>query len=162
MVKKSKKEDVTEMSPGKQKKLNYRERKKILLTYLQQVGSWMLPKLLAERLAEEFKVSVRQVYRDRLNIIKSVPRPNVKETAGKFLIGFDQAMQEAMTLIRDQDPMIKAKGIDLYFKSIDIFTRFMESYGFKEKPEEKLKILGEMSATGEESLMKILDKYIKN
>lgn len=158
---KTKKGDVSRMSAQEGKKASYRERKEKLMTYMQAVGSWTLPSLLAEKLAGELNVSSRQIYRDRLRIIRSVPKPDVKETAAKFLISFDQVMAEAASLIRDQDSLIKARGIDLFFKAIDTFTRFMESYGFKEKPEEKLKILGEMSEGNEASLMRILDKYLK-
>lgn len=159
---KTKKEDVSRMSAQEGKKASYRERREKLLTYMTGIGSWTLPSLLAERLAEEFNVSARQIYRDRLRIIRSVPKPNLKEAAGKFLIGFDQALTEAATLIRDQDLLIKARGIDLFFKAVESYTKFLESYGYKEKPEQKLKLIGEISEGGEANLMKILDKYIKN
>jgi len=127
------KKDIQQSSAQKEKKLKYPERKEKVMNFLQQAGSWMLPRAIAKQLSRECNVSERQIYKDRLRIIKSIPKPDVSEVAGKFLISWDFAMLQTGLLMRDPEPSIKAKGIDIYFKSIDVFTRFMESYGFKEK-----------------------------
>lgn len=158
---KSKKEGVQQNSAQEPKRASYRERKEKMLNYMENIGSWVLPRVLAERFAEQFNISERQVYKDRLKIIRSVPKPKVNETSAKFLISFDHAMTEVMTLMRDNEPVIRARAIDLYFKSIEIFTRFMENFGFKEKVADDLNLHTSLSSHGEGSLMKILDKYIK-
>jgi len=138
MVKKSKKKEFSKDSAQKEKKVCYRERKEKLLNFLQQAGSWILPRAIAEQIAKECNVSERQVYKDRLKVIRSIPKPDVQEVAGKFLINCDFAMLQAIALMRSDDSMAKAKGVDLYFKSIDVFTKFLENFGFKERVAEKL------------------------
>ena len=149
------------MSLEKRKKISYRERMEKLLTFMQVAGSWKLPRVIAEKFAEDFNVSVRQIYRDRLKIIRNVPQSELKEIAGKFLISYDDMITETINLKRDENPEIKIKAIKLFFEAVESYTKFLESYGFKEKSEEKLKISGEVSEGAEARLMKILDKYIK-
>jgi len=158
----AKKSNVSKKSAKKVKSLKYRERKEKVLTLLHLIGSWHLPNTLAERIADECNVSVRQIFRDKARILKSVPKPDIKETSGKFLISFNMAITEAISLIRSDDALIKAKGIDLYFKAVESYTRFLESYNFKDKPEEKLRISGLIGQGDEAKLMNIIDKYIKN
>lgn len=157
----SEKEDISRMSAQKGKKVTYRRRKEILLTFMQAAGSWMLSRAVAEKLAKDFNVSDRTIFRDRLRIIRSVPKPDVKETAGKFLISYDDMITEVFNLKRNENPDIKLRAIKLFFEAVESYTRFLESYGFKEMSEERIRISGEINKGSEARLMAILDKYIK-
>lgn len=129
---------------------NAKDRKKAILKYLQIAGAFILPTTMIREYAKKWEVSERQIYLDVKNIIKKIPKPEVKIASNKFLISFDRAITEAINLIGSSDPAIKSKGINDYLKCVEGFTKFMESYGFKEKVAEKREVKIESLFTKEE------------
>jgi len=116
-----------------QKKGNCIERRKDILNYLNMTGGFGLPSQVIKSLAEKFKVTERQVYKDIEIVIQQVALPEIEKLSKKFFLSFELNMRATHRLIISQDPNIQAKGISLLNQTISNFTDFLEKFGLKQK-----------------------------
>lgn len=125
------------MSQMRKKGSNAQERRKRILTFFKEAGAWKISASVVKQLAKDFDVTERQIYRDIRTVIKNIPKPAVSEVANKFLISWDYAIDKAIQIMRNADPDIAAKGIKLYFETVEKYTEFLHQYGFKNPDPEK-------------------------
>lgn len=115
------------------KNSNYRERREKLLNFMIQTGSWTISPAIIRKMAESYEVSERQIYKDLKEVIKSFPAPEISKIAIKFLISFEKALHETHLLMNNPETEVKIKGIKLFFYGANSYTKFLESYGYKDK-----------------------------
>lgn len=129
------------------KNSNYQERREKILNYLQSAGAWKISLAVVKELAKEFEVTERQIYLDIKHVIKKIPKPKVDETAKKFLISWEYAIDKAIKIMRNTDDEVAAKGVKLFFEATEKFTNFMHQYGFKEQVPDKHEMVGGIQIT---------------
>ena len=124
------------------KNSNVRERQEKILKYLTEAGAFKISSAVVKELSIEFDVTERQIYLDIKRVIKKIPKPKVDETAKKFLISWEYAIDKAIKIMRNTDDEIAAKGVKLFFEATEKFTNFMHQYGFKEQVPDKHEMVG--------------------
>jgi len=121
---------------------NSKERREKLLNFMKEAGAWRIQPAIIKELAKKYDVSERQIYMDIRNVIKKIPRPKVSETANKFLISWEYAIDRSIKMMRTADNEEAARGIKLFYEAVEKFTNFMHQYGFKEQVPDKQEMVG--------------------
>lgn len=107
---------------------------------MHDAGAWYISTAVVKSLAKDYDVTERQIYLDIAAVIRSIPKPKVELVGKKFLISFERAIDKSIELMRSPDNDIAEKGVKLYFHAVESYTKFLESYGLKEKVPEKYEV----------------------
>jgi len=146
------------------KNSNVKQRKEKILNFMKVAGAWRVTPNTVKELSKQFEVTERQIYLDIKSVIRKIPKPVVSETANKFLISWDYAIDKAIESMRSNIPDVAMKGVKLFTEVVEKYTQFMHQYGFKEQIAEKLDInqQGTIIQLVEKSVEEIKDEKNNN
>jgi hypothetical protein len=125
----------------KKRQANAIERRQKILETLNRDGIWSHT---YKEFAEEFGVSITQIYKDFNFIFNHIPKEELEILKGKLKLIHEQNLKALEPLLRDSNKNIRLRAIEQRGKEIERYTKFLEAWGLKEKIAEKIEHTGKL------------------
>ena len=110
-------------------------RRDAIIKQIHEQGIWSFT---YRELAERHNVSTTQIFKDLRFIFNHIPKDELDIVKCKLKLLHEQNLRVLEPLIRDTDKKVQLQAIEQRGKEIERFTKFLESWGLKEKIAEKL------------------------
>lgn len=109
-----------------------------LLRIIEEMGEWSIP---YRKLSEEWKVSIPTIRRWKTEIIDEIGKIDLTKKAENIRLCMESNVRLCQRTIREsnevRDKMSAVRGFN---DTVDTYTRFLESYGYKEKVADKIEL----------------------
>jgi hypothetical protein len=123
-----------------EKKQN-KERQDYIKNLIFESGSFVkLKRKTIEELSRKFNCSCRIIYEDIKKAMTDLPLPKVQSFLGRMHSALILALKGANEMALSAFPNVKKDGINAIYKGAEIYTKFMEDFGIKEKIADKIEV----------------------
>ena len=130
--------------------VNAKERRDIIADIVKSHGVWNVNKSL---LAERFGVSRQTIYKDLSKILDEFDAVDVNAVSFQLSRYFQVAIDKSLRLMDSDEDVVQVKGIRCFNETANNFTKFLESFGYKQVVSQHLNVANkELSVSDEEGL----------
>jgi hypothetical protein len=123
-------------------KISNAELRKKVFELCDRLGFWNVRPV---ETAKQLGTAHQNVSRWKQQYIEKYGIPDIQKVGKELNVNSQTALKELILIMKSGKSNHKVQAAKAYFESVEKFTKFLESFGYKEKIAEKLDLSGSMS-----------------